>query len=133
MDGYRGAGGGCAGPGRVHVQAARKGLSWPWMGTGRQEGDVPALGGCRPPGRVSAGLGWVQAARPLLAASTLPGPTHTPPGGLYPPRAGTDPSWWPLPSQGRHRGCRRPGGVCAGPGGNMLPGVLLSCSTIWKI
>ena len=45
------------------MQAARRGLSRPWEGAGRQEGAVPALGGGRPPGEGCPGPGRVQAAR----------------------------------------------------------------------
>ena len=72
--GYRPPGGGCAGSGRVQgpggvyaipgrVQAARSGLCRPCGGTGRQEGSVPALWGCRPPGVISAGPGKLQVTR----------------------------------------------------------------------
>ena len=60
LGGCRQPGGVSAGPGRV--QAARRGLCWPWEGAGSQEGSLPALGGSRPSGGGCAGPGRVQAA-----------------------------------------------------------------------
>ena len=108
LGGCRPPGGVSAGPGRV--QAARRGLCWPWEGAGRQEGSLLALGGCRPPGGVSAGPGRVQAGR---RGCVGPGRVQAARRGLCRPWEGTGRQEGSVPALG---GYRPPGGVCAGPG-----------------